>query len=175
MSNLLKAAVVVVMIASGLSAPRPAAAYSVLAHEANLDPLWDSTIAPMPRARFPGASPEQIQEARGYAYGGCVVIEMKDVFFNEDLAIGTYRHAVATTIPEMTKVAWSKKPDEIRNVIPGAQKKTVVFNLRRPQYEKEFGSDYEKPGFTRFLGFMDRLIPKIGPFRALSFSVIKLS
>ena len=76
MSNFVKAAVVVVMIASGLSAPRPAAAYSVLAHEANIDTLWDSTIAPMLRARFPGASPEQIQEARGYAYGGCVVQDL---------------------------------------------------------------------------------------------------
>ena len=57
-------------------------------------------------------------------------------------------------------------------MIPGAQKKTFVFNLRRGQYEKEFGADYEKPhGFARFLGFMYRLIPKIGPFRAFSFSV----
>jgi hypothetical protein len=39
-------------------------------------------------------------------------------------------------------------------------------------YEKEFGADYEKPhGFARFLAFIYRLIPKIGPFRALSFSV----
>ena len=56
-------------------------------------------------------------------------IEMKDVFFNEDLAIATYRHAVATTIPEMTKVAWSKKRDEIMKVTPGMQRKTFVFNL----------------------------------------------
>jgi hypothetical protein len=52
---------------------------------------------------------------------------MKDLFFNEDLAIGTYRHAVATTIPEMTKVAWGKKRDEIRKVIRGAKSETVVF------------------------------------------------
>ena len=57
-------------------------------------------------------------------------------------------------------------------VIPGAKKETVVFNLRREQYEKEFGADYEKPhGFARFLAWIYRLIPKIGPFRALSFSV----
>jgi hypothetical protein len=49
--------------------PRLAVAYSVLAHEANIDALWDSTIAPMLRARFPVGSREQIQEARGYAYG----------------------------------------------------------------------------------------------------------
>jgi len=109
-----------------------------------------------------------LERAFSETYG----IEMKDLFFNEDLAIGTYRHAVATTIPEMTKVAWSKKRDEIRKVIPGAKKETVVFNLRRQQYDKEFGADYEKPhGFARFLGWIYRLIPKIGPFRSLSFSV----
>jgi hypothetical protein len=109
-----------------------------------------------------------LERAFSETYG----IEMKTVFFNEDLAIGTYRHAVATTIPEMTKVAWSKKRDAIRKVIPGAQKETFVFNLPRTQYDKEFGVDYEKPhGFARFLGFAYRLIPKIGPFRALSFSV----
>jgi hypothetical protein len=35
-----------------------------------------------------------------------------------------------------------------------------------------FGADYEKPhGFARFLGVIYGLIPKIGPFRTLSFSV----
>lgn len=109
-----------------------------------------------------------LERAFSETYG----IEMKYIFFNEDLAIGTYRHAVGTTIPEMTKVAWGKRRDQIRKVIPGVQKKTFVFNLRRKQYDKEFGADYQKPhGFARFLGFVYRLIPKIGPFRALSFSV----
>jgi hypothetical protein len=109
-----------------------------------------------------------LERAFSETYG----LEMKDVLFNEDLAIGSYRHAIATTIPEMTKVAWSKKHDEIMKVIPGAKKETVVFDLKRGQYEKAFGADYEKPhGFARFLGFIYRLIPKIGPFRTLSFSV----
>src|SRR5512143_3420006 len=272
MSKVFKAAVVAAMVVAGLSAPRPAAAYSVLAHEANIDALWDGTIAPMLLARFPEASGEQIQEARGYAYGGCVIqdlgyypfgsrffsnllhyirtgdfitalirdaegvdeyafalgalghyaadndghpmavnravplmypklkkqfgnrvtyaqspknhvlvefsfdvvqvaaaayapeayhafigfqvakallerafsetygIEMKHALVNQDLAIGTYRHAVVTTIPEMTKVAWGKKRDEIQKVVPNAKKETVVFNLSRQQYEKKYGA-----------------------------------
>lgn len=298
------AAAVAVTVLCALSLPRRAEAYSVLAHEANVDALWDSTIAPLLLKRFPSASAEEIQAARAYAYGGCVIqdlgyypfgshffsnllhyvrsgdfietmiadsqdideyafalgalghyaadngghpqatnkavplmypkmrarfgnnvtyeqspkshilvefsfdvvqvaaaayapaayhsfigfqvakpllerafaetygIEMKEVFLNEDLAIGTYRHAIGTTIPEMTKVAWSKKRDEIRKVVPGAQKKTVVFKLRRKEYDQKYGKDYAKPhGFARFLGFMYRLLPKIGPLRALSFSV----
>jgi hypothetical protein len=297
--------VIVAMVAViALCMPQRAAAYSVLAHEANIDALWDSTISKMLVARFPGATPEELLDARAYAYGGCVIqdlgyypfgshffsnllhyvrtgdfvealidnaqdideyafalgalghyaadnyghpmavnravplmypklrtefgntvtyaqspkshvlvefsfdvvqvaagayapaayhsyigfkvakpalerafretygIEMKDVFFNEDLAISTYRHAIATTIPEMTKVAWSKKRGEVLKVAPGMQRKTFVFNLRRKDYDKEFGADYAKPhGFARFLGLVYRVVPKIGPFRSLGFSV----
>jgi hypothetical protein len=292
------------VVLAALCAPKAATAYSVLAHEANIDALWDSAITPVLRARFPGVSREQLLEARGYAYGGCVIqdlgyypfgsqffsnllhyvrtgdfiaalitdaqdvdeyafalgalghysadteghplatnravalmypklkkkfgnevtyaqspkshvmvefsfdvvqvaaaayapeayhsfigfrvakpllertfratygIEMKDIFFSEDLAIGTYRHAVGTTIPEMTKVAWEKKHDEITKVIPSARKETVVFHLSGKEYDKTFGTDYEKPhGFARFLGWIYKLIPKVGPFRAFSFSV----
>jgi Zinc dependent phospholipase C len=284
--------------------PRPAAAYSVLAHEANIDALWDSTISKMLQERFPGATPEELLDARAYAYGGSVIqdlgyypfgshffsnllhyvrtgdfvdalirdaqdideyafalgalghyaadnsghpmavnravplmypklrtrfgntvtyeqspkshvlvefsfdvvqvaagayapaayhsyigfkvakpalerafratygIEMKDLFLNEDLAIATYRHAVATTIPEMTKVAWGKRRDQIAKVTPGMQRKKFVFNLPRKEYEKEFGAEYAKPrGFARFLAVVYRLVPKVGPFRSLGFSV----
>ena len=292
------------MLFAALYAPRQAAGYSVLAHEANIDALWDTTIKAMLQARFPEATPEQLLEARAYAYGGCVIqdlgyypfgshffsnllhyarsgdfvqalirdaqdideyafalgalshyaadnnghplavnravplmyprlraefgnnvtyvqspkshilvefafdvvqvaagayapeayhryigfkvakpalerafrdtygIEMKDLFFNEDLTIATYRHAVGTTIPEMTKVAWGKKRGQIVKVTPGIQRKTFVFNLSRRQYDKEFGSDYAKPhGFARVLAVVYNLVPKIGPFRSLSFAV----
>jgi hypothetical protein len=57
-------------------------------------------------------------------------------------------------------------------VTPGIQRKRFVFNLSRKQYDKEFGSDYAKPhGFARFLALVYNLVPKIGPFRSLSFSV----
>jgi hypothetical protein len=293
-----------IVASATLCGPGSAAAYSVLAHEANVDALWDSTISKMLLARFPGATAEELLDARAFAYGGCVIqdlgyypfgshffsnlvhyvrtgdfvaaliddaqdideyafalgalghyaadnnghpmavnravplmypklraqfgssvtyaespkshvlvefsfdvvqvaagayapaayhsyigfkvakpalerafrktygIELKDVFFNEDLAIATYRHAIATTIPEMTKVAWSKKRGEIMRVAPGMQRKTFVFNLHRKDYDKEFGADYAKPhGLARFLGFVYRIVPKIGPFRSLGFSV----
>jgi len=292
------------MFVAGLCLPRPAAAYSVLAHEANIDALWDTTIKTMLQERFPAATPEDLLEARAYAYGGCVIqdlgyypfgshffsnllhyvrtgefviallngaqdineyafalgalghyaadnsghpiavnpavalmypklraefgnrvtyaqspkshvlvefafdvvqvaagayapetyhryigfkvakpalerafhdtygIEMKDLFLNEDLTIATYRHAVGTTIPEMTKLAWGRKREQIMKVTPGMQRKTFVFRLSRRQYEKDFGTDYAKPhGFARFLGVVYHLVPKIGPFRALAFSV----
>jgi len=293
-----------IVAAATLCVPGSATAYSVLAHEANIDALWDSTISKMLVARFPGATAEELLDARAFAYGGCVIqdlgyypfgshffsnlvhyvrtgdfvaaliddaqdideyafalgalghyaadnnghpmavnravplmypklkarfgnsityaqapknhllvefafdvvqvaagayassayhsyigfkvskpaleraflttygMDMKDLFLSEDLAIATYRHAIATTIPEMTKVAWGKKREAIVKVTPGMQRKAFVFNLPRGQYEKEFGADYTKPrGFARFLGVMYHLLPKIGPFKSLGFSV----
>ena len=288
------------------STPSPALAYSVLSHEANVDALWDSSIKSLLLSRFPKTTADELEEARGYAYGGCVIqdlgyypfgshffsnlvhyvrtgdfveslirdaqdvneyafalgalghyaadnsghplavnravpmmypkikakfgdtvtyaqspkshilvefsfdvvqvaagafapaayhryigfkvakpllervfldtygIAVKDLFVNEDLAIGTYRHAVSATIPEMTKAAWKNKREDIEKITPNAQRSNVVFNLSRQQYEKEFGTDYAKPhGLARVVSAIYALVPKIGPFRSLSFTVPK--
>jgi hypothetical protein len=57
MHHVIKAAVVVAMVLCGLCTPRSAAAYSVLAHEANIDALWDSTTAPRLLARLSKGEP----------------------------------------------------------------------------------------------------------------------
>ena len=76
-STVLANVVIVAMIAViMLCMPGRAAAYSVLAHEANIDALWDSTISKMLVARFPGATPQQLLDARAYAYGGCVIQDL---------------------------------------------------------------------------------------------------
>jgi hypothetical protein len=43
-SGLVKFVIVGTMVFAGLCVPTQATAYSVLAHEANIDALWDSTI-----------------------------------------------------------------------------------------------------------------------------------
>src|SRR5204863_335068 len=75
-THTMKAAVVAVTLLVALALPQRADAYSVLSHEANIDALWDSTIAPMLRSRFPKATPEQVRDARGYAYGGCLIHDL---------------------------------------------------------------------------------------------------
>src|SRR5439155_18357237 len=97
-------------------------------------------------------------------------LEMKDVFFDEDLAFGTYRFAVSQAIPNATKVAWRDKRDEIEKVTPGIERQKVVFNMSRQEYERQFGKEYRRPGvFVRFLAFLYKLVPKIGPFKYFSF------
>ncbi len=283
---------------------RPASAYSVLAHESNIDALWASHIRPMLHEKYPRATAAELDDARAYAYGGSVIqdlgyypfgsalftnllhyvktgdfveamlhdantvdefafalgalchyasdadghtiavnralpliypklrrkfgdnvpydeapkehllvefafdvllvahggyqlqayhdfigfkvskpllerafhetygLDMKDLFLSEDLAVGTFRHAVAVTIPNVTKVAWQKKQDQIQQTTPGAVQAKFVLTLPRVAYEKEYGKDYRKPhGFARILGWLYAIIPKIGPLRPFSFTV----
>jgi len=290
------------LIAMVLAPARDARAYSVLAHEANIDALWETSLRPLLSRRFPRATRDEVAQARAYAYGGAVIqdlgyypfgshffsnllhytrsgdfvealiresrdvneyafalgalahytadnvghpaavnravalmypklraehgdsvtyadspaihvlvefsfdvvqaanggyvsdmyrsfvgfqvakpvleraflavygLEMKDLFMNEDLAIGSYRHAVSQTIPEITQIAWRDKRDEIQKLNPGAAEEKFIFNLSRQEYDKAYGTDYRKPGLlARVLAFLYRLLPKVGPLRPLQF------
>jgi hypothetical protein len=98
-------------------------------------------------------------------------LAMKDVFlFDVDLAIGTYRHAISQTIPAVTRIAWRDKHEEIEKLLPGVAREKFILTMTREEYEKNYGSAYRKPGLlARFLAFVYKLLPKIGPFRKLEF------
>jgi hypothetical protein len=51
-------------------------AYSVLSHEAVVDAVWHDSIQRLLLERFPTATPEQLREARAYAYGGAIIQDM---------------------------------------------------------------------------------------------------
>jgi hypothetical protein len=59
-----------------ISYPAKVAAYSVLSHEAIIDSAWDTNIKPLLLKRFPDATPEELREAHGYAYGGAIIQDM---------------------------------------------------------------------------------------------------
>ena len=48
----------------------------MLAHEAIIDSAWDTSIRPLLVKRFPDATPDQLKEAHGYAYGGAIIQDM---------------------------------------------------------------------------------------------------
>jgi hypothetical protein len=92
------------------------------------------------------------------------------VFLDVDLAVGSYRRAVGTILPAMTRVAWQIKKQEIRKDAPSATRKTFLFNLSRSSYEKQWGATYKKPGIrSKMLATVFRVMPKVGPWRPLSF------
>ena len=51
----------------------PAGAYSLLTHEQLIDLTWGSSIVPLIKSRYPTITPAQLEHARAYAYGGCVI------------------------------------------------------------------------------------------------------
>jgi len=286
--------------ASLLAPPPPARAYSVLSHEALVDAAWDSAIVPRLRERFPEASADQLQRARAFAYGGCLIqdmgyypygnrlftdlthyvrtgdfvsalvaeatdldeyafalgaighyagdgnghpmgtnravplayprlrrrygdviayadnpqahlrvelgfdvvqlatgryrapayldligfavatpvleraflrtygLEMKDLFTDLERAVGSYRRTVSYLLPEMTRLAWKSKQEEIRQLDPSASEANFVFRFPRSEYQRRFGAREPKPGLTeRVAAFLARVLPKVGPLKVL--------
>ncbi len=283
-----------------LLVPPRADAYSVLSHEAIIDSLWDGSIKPLLVLRFPAATPEEIQKAHAFCYGGAIIqdagyypfgsrffsdllhyvrsgdfvlalihesqnlneyafalgavahyaadneghpmatnravplmypklrrkfgrtvnygddplahirtefsfdvvqvahnhyapqayhdfigfevaedvlkrafldtysIDLDKAFHNLALGIGSYRFSVSTILPTMTKVAWAKNKNDITRSQPGTTRKKFLYNLSRASYHKEWGKEYQKPGWwARFLAWLVGILPKIGPLKDL--------
>ncbi len=276
--------------------------YSVLTHEAIVDALWNTSLQPLLRSRYPAASPDDLEKAHAFAYGGCIIqdmgyypfgshffsdlthyvrsgdfvlalldesqnldeyafalgalahyaadndghplatnravpllypelarefgrsvtywddptahlrtefgfdvlqvgvgryaseqyhkfigfdvatpvlerafedtygLETKDVFRDFKLSLGTYRYSVRSVIPGMTRVAWRLQKEKLVKEIPGMTRRKFLYNISRSSYEKDWGKDYQRPGFgVRFVAWIIRIVPKVGPFRSLAF------
>jgi hypothetical protein len=97
-------------------------------------------------------------------------LEMTDLFGDLDLSLGTYRRAVSTFIPALTRAAWTTKKKELMAVQPTITRKKFLYNIKRAQYRREWKEKYQEPGIgTKILAFIIRILPKIGPLKALSF------
>jgi hypothetical protein len=97
-------------------------------------------------------------------------LQLKDVFGDVDLAVGSYRHAVSKLVPDVTRIAWKEKRDEIVAANPSVTEKDVIFSMTRQQYEAAYGTSYRKPGWlARFVVFIFKIVPKFGPFKPLAF------
>jgi hypothetical protein len=85
---------------------RSANAYSVLTHEQLIDLTWQSSIVPLLLSRYPTLTPAEIEHARAYAYGGCVIQDIGyypfgDEFYSDlthyvrsgDFVINLFRNA----------------------------------------------------------------------------------
>jgi hypothetical protein len=62
---------------------KPAGAYSLLTHEQLIDLTWDDSIVPLLLSRYPNLTPAQLDRARAYAYGGCVIQDIGYYPFGE--------------------------------------------------------------------------------------------
>jgi len=104
------------------------------------------------------------------AFTKTYTLELSSLITNKSLALGTYRFAVSSLIPAMTKAAWSFKGKELMQSQPGVTKRKFIYNLSRASYQKDWGNEYSKPGFrARLIAFLMRVIPKVGPLKAFAF------
>ncbi|MDO7874270.1 zinc dependent phospholipase C family protein [Hymenobacter sp. ASUV-10] len=287
-----------------LLAAGPASAYAVLTHQANIDSTWERCLVPALQARYPGATPQELDDAKAYAYGGAIVqdmgyyplgnvlftnlthyvrsgdfvhnmlaqagnrneyafalgslahyvadvyghaegtnramasvypdlqqkfgpvityeeapkqhsqlefafdvvqlangkyrdqeyhkaigfqvskpvlerafketygLELGQVVANVDLSIASFRFSVNQFIPVAARAAWHYKRKEIRKTNPRARRREYLFKHNRREYEKEFGRDYNKPGFgARIFSYFIRVLPKIGPLKPFAFKL----
>ncbi len=110
-----------------------------------------------------------LQRAFHDTYG----LDLQDVFGGAfDRAIGSYRRDVSKTIPTATRIAWAQKKNEIQKTEPGITKSHFIYEMRRSSYERNWGKDYDRPtAADRTLAFFLKLLPPIGPLKALRFKM----
>jgi hypothetical protein len=99
-------------------------------------------------------------------------IEMKQIFFSVDASIAMFRFAVNQLLPAAARAAWHHKHDEIRELSPRARRGDSLYHYNRRQYRREFGHDYERPGFgAKMMANVLRVLPKIGPLKPYAFTL----
>lgn len=97
-------------------------------------------------------------------------IKLKDVYADLPLAINTFRWSVKTFFPALTNAAWISRKKEIENSQPGITRRKFNYDISRSQYHKEWGKNYQTPGFGAHMeALIIRIFPKIGLARILKF------
>jgi hypothetical protein len=111
-------------------------------------------------------APRVLEQAFQETYG----LDLKKVLGDETKVLNSYRHAVSDLLPKATRIAWDLKKDEIQKDEPGITKQKFLYNLKRANFEKEWGKDYLKPKFSdKVLAFIYKILPKFGPLKVLQF------
>lgn len=93
-------------------------------------------------------------------------LDLRDVFKDFHRAVESYRRAVSKTIPMATRGAWAARQGEIERSQPGITRARFIYIMSRSSYERNWGKQYDRPTLgDRFLAFLVKLLPPIGPLR----------
>ncbi len=113
-----------------------------------------------------GVAPDLLDRALAQTY--CV--HLADLFKDPEKAINSYRRDVSGLIPRATRIAWAMKEKEIEKHSPGMVRRKFIYNISRASYEREWGSNYDRPDFLdHVLAFLLKLVPPIGPLNDVRF------
>ncbi len=153
----------------------PAVAYDV-DHKAHLRTEFGFDVLQVAKGRY---APEDYHNFIGFevatpllerAFYETYGLKLTDIMPKEQTAINTYRRSVSTIIPEMTKVALLVKGDQLQREIPNFNRQHFLYHLSKADYQKSWGSGYQQPGAgARVMAIMFKVVPKVGPFRAIDF------
>ena len=153
----------------------PAVPYDV-DHKAHLRTEFGFDVLQVAKGRY---APENYHNFIGFevatpllerAFYETYGLKLTDIMPNEQLAINTYRRSVSTIIPEMTKVALLVKGDQLQREVPNFNRQHFLYHLSKADYQKSWGSGYQQPGpGARVMAVMFKVVPKVGPFRAIDF------
>jgi hypothetical protein len=111
---------------------------------------------------------EVAKESLARAFRDTYGFDINQIFTDEDHTIGSFRWAISSLIPQMTKVALVTREKEMIKEYPSFDRNKFLFRLTRAQYEHDWGKNYQRPGFgTRLLAFIIRILPKIGPLKSM--------
>jgi len=153
----------------------PAVPYDV-DHKAHLRTEFGFDVLQVAKGRY---APENYHNFIGFLVSKSLLerafldtygIKLTDVMPNEQLAINSYRRSVSQIIPEMTKVALLVKGDQLRQEVPNFNRNKFLYHLSRADYRKSWGSGYQEPGpGAHILAVMFKVLPKVGPLRAINF------
>ncbi len=91
---------------------RQAQAYSLLTHEQLIDLTWQDSIVPLLLSQYPNLTPAQLEEARAYAYGGCVTQDIGYYPFG-DLSFSNLTHYVRSGDFVVSLFRNATSPDEL--------------------------------------------------------------
>ena len=98
---------------------------------------------------------------------------IEKVFLSLDLALGSYRRAVGSVLPAMTRIAWQIHKQDILKDDPGITRRKFLYNLSRSSYEKNWGSTYTKPTRrSQVMALVFRIVPKMGPLKPLAYKPV---
>lgn len=108
------------------------------------------------------------KESLARAFKDTYGFDISEIFPDEDHTIGSFRWAVSSLIPKMTQVALVAHEKEFVKENPSFDRTKFLYRLSRTQYEHDWGKNYQHPGFgTRVLAFVIRILPKVGPLKAV--------
>jgi Zinc dependent phospholipase C len=97
-------------------------------------------------------------------------LDINDLFGNFALSIESFRWSFKKLFPTLTNAAWVIKKNEMLKSQSNVTTRDFAYRMRKADYDNEFGKKGRKPGVVAtFLSFLIRVLPKIGPLRALKF------